>query len=267
MNHEQYLTEFTKHLRVAEPKRSDVLMELKTHIADAGDGADPERTLGKPPDLAAGYNQTHIGIFASRPVFFLIPFFAVIILFVQKQSGIARLQSGQSYNEPILSLIIPIILAIVYGQALIRIHKPLRDVLSLGGLTLLVSTAAGMLYNTMAGPHFTVPATVMSNFAHSVITALLTLILAAAVMAVTMLLANPLGDLKLLSFNLQLVVAGVILTGLIVLLTPVMLFAGIAESPTTFLAYAAAVIIFAAFFIRRLLQRRQYRRSRLRPTL
>lgn len=62
----QYLTTFEQHLRVADPKRGEIIAEIRGHLAE-------KQNLGDPRRLAHEYNQVHLGLVGSSPAIFLLP--------------------------------------------------------------------------------------------------------------------------------------------------------------------------------------------------
>jgi hypothetical protein len=57
MSREEYLRIFTKHLRVGEPKREEIITEVRHHLDDAGEAG----RMGRPDGLAKAENRIHIG--------------------------------------------------------------------------------------------------------------------------------------------------------------------------------------------------------------
>lgn len=264
MNHEQYLTEFTKRLRVAEPKRREIIAELKTHLAEPG-GTDPFTTLADPKQLARRYNRIHIGLLSHRWLFYLIPLVAVVFLAIEKISGIARLIDRQIfYNESLLGIIIPVILSIFYGRVLLRIFRPARDVVGLIILIWFSSTSLGTYYaELVASLHVTFYPAFAQRLIESAFTTTIMIAISLVVLAIAMLLSHPFNDLKLLSLNIQVIVSGVILLGMVVYLIPMVMVAGVAENVATIVAYPIATAAVAFFFVRRLRQLHHYRKQTL----
>lgn len=111
---EHYLTEFTKHLRVAEPKRGEILAELKTHLDELDDGTDPVTQLGHPTKLANKYNQAHLGIFSSPFTILITPFIAWALI-VYARIWAFRAEYLYNGNGPFMQLgqYLPMLIAVV----------------------------------------------------------------------------------------------------------------------------------------------------------
>ncbi|MBI4093120.1 MAG: hypothetical protein HY420_04320 [Candidatus Kerfeldbacteria bacterium] len=130
MNDEQYLTEFERHLRVGEPKRGEIIAELKTHL-DEIDGGDPFTALGDPRELTRKYNRTHIGFFSTSTRLFITPFAIVTINLIV--TIILRVLPDRWNNTPntpplpdasvfgfMLIVVIPVAAALLFGRALAK---------------------------------------------------------------------------------------------------------------------------------------------------
>lgn len=138
MNHQEFLVIFKKHLRVAEPKRTSLLEEMKTHLDELPKDLDAVTTLGYPMDLARKYNRTHIGLLGSKTLLFGLPTIVTLFLFLFSWNGAlsGMIQYASNRYEVFSFLIyVPIIFFILCaswcGVALRRTHF---STLSFGGL-------------------------------------------------------------------------------------------------------------------------------------
>lgn len=86
-----YITDFERHLRVAEPKRNEILAELKTHLEEA----ENPKILGNPKRLARSYNRTHIGLLFSPLRIHLAIIFIAFAFSLAHLLTIAYLVTGQ----------------------------------------------------------------------------------------------------------------------------------------------------------------------------
>lgn len=151
MTSQEYLQSFQRHLRVAEPKRSEIIAEIKTHLFESQNSGD----FGDPKRLAARYNRTHIGFWYSE---FKVSVTLVLWCFANTFAHLLiidrlRLQSSFTGNTPleitrdltgILGIIGPIILSIWFAFGVFKIQKPLRvfwNVMLIGLLTSMAITA------------------------------------------------------------------------------------------------------------------------------
>lgn len=85
MTSSEFLSIFEKHLLVGEPKRVEIIAELKTHISEGG-----IEQMGDPKSLARAYNITHLGSWRSVLWMFFAPFiawFAIMILWGRLHNG------------------------------------------------------------------------------------------------------------------------------------------------------------------------------------
>lgn len=73
MNNNEYIQEFEKRLRVGEPKRSELIVEIRNHLEELDQKSSVETPLGDPQKLAQKLNRTHIGIFSSPTLLFATP--------------------------------------------------------------------------------------------------------------------------------------------------------------------------------------------------
>lgn len=80
MTRPDYLRIFTNHLRVAEPKRSEIIAELTGHLDELPTEVHLIDSLGYPIDVALKYNRTHIGILDSRMAMLTLPWMVVIVV-------------------------------------------------------------------------------------------------------------------------------------------------------------------------------------------
>lgn len=132
MNQAQYLTEFEKYLRVGEPKRSEIIAELQTHIDELH--GDPT-ALGGPTQLAETYNRTHVGFFSSGARIATTPFvitalnliFAIVLRTLPdrwgSESNALPLPDASAYAF-ILIVLVPIAAALLIGRALAITDRP-----------------------------------------------------------------------------------------------------------------------------------------------
>lgn len=260
MTRAEYLTQFERHLRVAEPKRGEIIAEIVTHLDEVDGGP---KALGDPKTLAKRFNRTHIGMLGNRFMFHALPLVAVIIILIDKLSGIPALRAGRlTYNESMLGFFFPILLAIPYGMAMRRMFRPIRDVVAVVFTTFAFATICGIAYGIIAKPWSFYHMSLADMVTLSAITTTFSMLLAVAVACLAMLLAHPFDDLRLLSHNASIVVSGIVSFGMLILFIPVVLFAGMSERVTTMIGYPVLTLLAIGVFIRCIIHRRQYLRRR-----
>ncbi len=143
MTHEQYLKLFTRHLRVGEPKRGELVAELRHHLDELPQGANAIEALGYPIDLAGKYNRTHIGLLGSKVNLLILPW--VICGFVLLQMVTSLSSNGwQSAGDSAVGLgfwmlgsnllLIVFFLAAVWAG--ISIRRMQHPGMALGGLVI-----------------------------------------------------------------------------------------------------------------------------------
>lgn len=143
MNFNQYVTEFEHHLRVGEPKRSEIIAELNTHLDELSQNESPEAALGDPRTLAAKYNRIHIGFFSS-PLRIAISLLAVFIFLESANEYNWFLMNRLFYSTADLQLygvilfdafvMLPSILLILIGRAAARTQRPARSLALAGAI-------------------------------------------------------------------------------------------------------------------------------------
>ncbi len=80
MTSQEFLHIFERHLRVGEPKRSEIIAELQEHLHRA----ETINRMGNPKKVALEENQIHIGFFADPWRLYLIPVALLVLqLFVK----------------------------------------------------------------------------------------------------------------------------------------------------------------------------------------
>lgn len=139
MDKGEYINQLEKYLNVGEPKRSELILELRSHLEES-DNKQTEIVLGHPKTLAIEYNQVHLGWLNNKFNFFIFPFIVgllyllVHILLLQ----LSRLLPQQYYlvdaNLPLavklislasgITTLTAIASAIWTGRTLALIHRP-----------------------------------------------------------------------------------------------------------------------------------------------
>lgn len=157
MTREYFITEFERHLRVAEPKWGEIIAELKTHIDELPDDNQPAIALGDPKQLAARYNRTHVGWLTEFRMALLIIVATFVPLFIHQYFiDILRTRyltfneaSASSYFLFTLSgnlgMVFPLILAVWIGLTIQRMHRPIQALFRITAIALLCSIAASII--------------------------------------------------------------------------------------------------------------------------
>ncbi len=156
MNQAEFLSIFEKYLIVGQPRRSEILAELKNHIDELGETGGIERLLGEPSRLAERYNRTHVGVLSTPWLILSIPILAVglitglkILFNVGSMPPFMELTNSNLLFQ-IASMIIwllPYLSAIWLGWTVTRLNRPARWALGLLGTSLIAGTVFGVLYN------------------------------------------------------------------------------------------------------------------------
>lgn len=146
MTREQFLATFQKHLRVAEPKRSEIITELQTHLDDVGSNL---RELGDPGRLARHYDATHVGPWAAGPWLYMTPVL-LILGFLPVRYTLMSILSYHRYWDSTapffyLQFLMPFIGALVTGLSLARMKQPGRHAIVLIVLTFLTINTVGLI--------------------------------------------------------------------------------------------------------------------------
>lgn len=147
----EYLETFEKHLRVGEPKRSELLAEIRSHLNELGQNDDVEQTLGDPKKLSCKLNRTHIGFWYSEFHFYIV-IVGVSFAFLFGHLGIMnylRLRPEfitttffQMLRDFVgnAGFIIPLIIAIWFGWNMSKINQPVKIIAKAIPITLLLVT-------------------------------------------------------------------------------------------------------------------------------
>lgn len=129
---EQWMDDFQRTLLVDEPKRSEILAELRQHAQ--------AKALGEPKRIAREYNRTHIGFFSSNIRMLLVPAFfcAVLVVLNMLWNGITVLGTffhlslwGGYFSYSIIGIVVVAILVIctLVTHSLSRWQQPARILL------------------------------------------------------------------------------------------------------------------------------------------
>lgn len=195
-----FFVQFERSLRVGEPKRAEIIAELRTHFDEHG--SDPA-TLGDPKRLAQQYNRTHVGILGEQPYLHLTPIVTLLAIFFIHAIRLSLWQHGilNSYvesNEIVafefwITLCVPFVVAFFVGRALIRTYRPIADFFGLIISSFTFGILFGVLYNIIAGPEpFYGPNTIRDMFSVSAFQTGIVSLFALVSMTIGMLITAPL---------------------------------------------------------------------------
>lgn len=178
MTNHNFLSDFEHHLLVGEPKRGEILAELKTHLDDLN-GADP-LTLGSPKCLAQAESRIYLRFLCSPLLLFAMPVLMLIILTALKVFASVE-TSAQLFDGPgteplnnilfFVSWMLPCTVTALVGWTIARMHHPAQWALCLLILTLITGTVLGVLYNYTNLDDWEAPQTLGGMFGLSFITA------------------------------------------------------------------------------------------------
>lgn len=149
MTHQRFLSAVERSLAVAEPKRSDIIKELGAHLNDQPPDTDPVAEFGLPRSLAKRYDRAHLGRFGSGARLYLTPV-AALFLFLPTRYLLAAVPEALLENDLVIFIyfarFVPAIIgAMLTGQALARLHRPLLPLLNLAVIVFLAANVVGLI--------------------------------------------------------------------------------------------------------------------------
>lgn len=131
MTKDQFFTIFGRHLRVAEPKRQELISEVETHFAEQG------LELGQPKHMASDLNRVHVGYGSHEwAPFLLFIGWAILSLLLNRwldTMGVSIYSlNGSGVHTALWSLnnvfafLGPVGIAVFTGIRMSQIHRPWR---------------------------------------------------------------------------------------------------------------------------------------------
>lgn len=137
MTDRDFLRQFEEALLVGQPARTEIIDEVRAHLADLEPRADPVRSLGRPERLAREENRTWLGPFASIGLLLVAPpVIGILLLGLSEFSSRLSLADASLggpaappsawLNVTMFNLVffVPIVIAAIIGRTLGRMHRP-----------------------------------------------------------------------------------------------------------------------------------------------
>ncbi|MBI2984216.1 MAG: hypothetical protein HYY50_01150 [Candidatus Kerfeldbacteria bacterium] len=193
MTHNKYLSNFEAALRVGQPKRAELIAELKAHLLELGPDDDPDQALGRPADMATGYNRLYLGLLdrpwkvTSAAILYVV-FVAVmkwweLASFRHHWPGWNLLQEDDRGFSLYLyvQLLFPLVSAALLGRIIARYHQAARLFTATWIITMIIGATFGLMNDLYTGRQdIDVPDTNSGLVFSALFIALLTTTMAAA---------------------------------------------------------------------------------------
>lgn len=153
MTSEQFLAQFEAHLRVAEPKRSEIVAETESHIAE-------RQELGDPKTIAQALNRVHLGIIHTEnrlviaaialPV--LQTLWAIGDIIYTRTSGHSSISDSAGFTLTFYFWFFgPAIIALYLGRLMARWHSPARLFMRIWVAVIMVCSFLGIMKDLFMG--------------------------------------------------------------------------------------------------------------------
>lgn len=200
MTKQEYIAEFEKHLRVAEPKRGEILVELNAHLDELESSADITEVMGKPNELAGKYGRVHIGFFYKPWRLFTIPVITFFLItcasfFIENPRAALPNLSLAGYVVWQVGIMVKAMILIGGGIVLphlfVRFFRPKKLFHMFSAITIVALMSMRLLDISIRGSHGVFPASVGDYFLELVVVSAFTLLLPALFAGLSSISASP----------------------------------------------------------------------------